>query len=95
MNIKLIAIIPLLLVSACTQTTSDTMNTTDLDGFCGSSTNAICAADSDCKPGGCSGQVCSGADENIITTCEYRECYNAEAYGVKCGCVEGKCRWYK
>jgi len=63
-------------------------------GFCGSSTNAACTTDDDCMTGGCSGQVCQGINEEpIVTTCEFLECYNDEAYGVSCGCLEGKCAW--
>lgn len=64
------------------------------ESFCGTSTNGQCSVDSDCTSGGCSGQVCqSKSEEPMITTCEYRDCYNAEAYGVKCGCVSEQCKW--
>ncbi|MFN7991366.1 MAG: eight-cysteine-cluster domain-containing protein [Candidatus Micrarchaeia archaeon] len=63
-------------------------------GFCGTETKAACAKDSDCVSGGCSGQVCQGkAEEPVVTTCEYRTCYDASAAGVRCGCVQGMCRW--
>ena len=63
-------------------------------GFCGTSTSGTCSKDSDCMTGGCSGQVCQGAAEPpVITTCEYRECYSAQAYGLSCGCVSGGCAW--
>lgn len=63
-------------------------------GFCGWSTNGTCSGDGDCVSGGCSGQVCQGASEEpVITTCEYRECYDAQAYGISCGCVSGSCGW--
>jgi len=63
-------------------------------GFCGASTGGSCSKDSDCISGGCSGQVCQAAAEPpVITTCEYRECYNAQAYGLSCGCVSGGCAW--
>ncbi|MEM4389602.1 MAG: eight-cysteine-cluster domain-containing protein [Candidatus Micrarchaeia archaeon] len=62
--------------------------------FCGYSTNGPCAADVDCIRGGCSGQVCQSRTEKpVITTCEYRECYEAERYGLACRCVAGACRW--
>lgn len=61
--------------------------------FCGSSSGSGCSVDSDCEPGGCSGQVCGGQGENLITTCEFRDCYDAEKYGVSCDCVENKCEW--
>jgi len=64
--------------------------------FCGYSTYGYCETDRDCIQGGCSGQVCASRDEisNLITTCEYRECYNAKEYGLSCRCIENKCQWY-
>jgi eight-cysteine-cluster-containing protein len=63
-------------------------------GFCGTSTNGQCSADSDCMKGGCSGQVCqSKADPSAVTTCEYRDCYDANTYSLVCGCVSGGCQW--
>jgi len=64
------------------------------EAFCGWSTNGSCSSDEDCIAGGCSGQVCqSQGEEPVITTCEYRDCYNGANYGVSCGCADGKCRW--
>ncbi len=63
-------------------------------GFCGWATKGACKTDADCMTGGCSGQVCqSKKEEPAITTCEYRDCYRAESFGVKCGCVKNKCQW--
>jgi len=63
-------------------------------GFCGWSTESACKTDADCLKSGCSGQVCQGrAEEPIVTTCEWRDCYNTEVYGVKCGCFARKCQW--
>jgi eight-cysteine-cluster-containing protein len=63
-------------------------------GFCGSSTQGACQTDGDCITGGCSGQICqSKKEEGQISTCEYRDCYNAAAYGLKCGCVHQACQW--
>jgi len=62
-------------------------------GFCGSSTGAACGADGECARGGCSGQVCAGAAEQIVTTCEWQACYAPEPYGVTCGCSSGACGW--
>ncbi len=63
--------------------------------FCGSSTEYTCDSDNDCIQGGCSGQVCQGKKEAPVTTiCDYRECYNADNYGLECGCVENKCIWH-
>ncbi|MEW6036029.1 MAG: eight-cysteine-cluster domain-containing protein [Candidatus Micrarchaeota archaeon] len=62
--------------------------------FCGWSTGGSCASDSDCVKGGCSGQVCQSKGEpSAITTCEWRDCYDSEAAGVSCGCVQGTCQW--
>jgi eight-cysteine-cluster-containing protein len=63
-------------------------------GFCGISSGGPCKADSECKVGGCSQQVCYAENEGEpITTCEYQDCYNAKAAGVECRCVEQKCQW--
>ncbi|MBD3210150.1 eight-cysteine-cluster domain-containing protein [Candidatus Micrarchaeota archaeon] len=67
----------------------------DLHGFCGWSTNGSCNESADCMVGGCSGQVChSDSGEAPVTTCEWRDCYDADAYNVTCGCVQGECRWH-
>lgn len=66
------------------------------DKFCGWSTKDRCTADNECLKGGCSGQVChSKNNQSIFTTCEYRDCYNAEKYGVVCQCVDNECQWTK
>ena len=62
-------------------------------GFCGWATGAPCLHDSDCKAGGCSGQVCGARDQGMMTTCEYSECYDAEKYHASCLCVNGICGW--
>ncbi|OGQ05287.1 MAG: hypothetical protein A2W61_03430 [Deltaproteobacteria bacterium RIFCSPLOWO2_01_44_7] len=62
--------------------------------FCGRSTGEACKTDTDCQTGGCSGEVCQGKKEKpVITICEYRACYRADSFRVKCGCVEKKCQW--
>lgn len=64
--------------------------------FCGFSTYDSCSANSDCIVGGCSSQVCQSKNEEpAITTCEYRECYNAEKYGASCLCLNEQCQWQK
>jgi len=64
------------------------------EGFCGSSSYGSCEVDSDCVESGCSSQICqSKDDEEVITTCEYLECYNNEKYYLECKCVEGECQW--
>lgn len=64
-------------------------------GFCGISTFAGCKEDSDCKIGGCSGQLCMGLREEIFTTCEYRECYDYLRFNMSCKCFDHKCQWVK
>jgi len=67
----------------------------DLAGnFCGISTLGECSSDSDCVTGGCSSEICQSKNEEpIITTCEYKDCYKAVNYGLKCGCSTKKCQW--
>ena len=62
--------------------------------FCGRSTMSYCTSDLDCVRGGCSASICQAkADEQMLTTCEYRDCYDASRYGLTCGCFSGKCQW--
>jgi eight-cysteine-cluster-containing protein len=62
--------------------------------FCGFSTEGSCESDSDCMSGGCSNQVCQSRNEEpVVTTCEFRDCYSASAYGLSCRCVNNKCMW--
>jgi len=62
--------------------------------FCGFSTYGFCLSDLDCVIGGCSGQVCqSKYEEPVITSCDWKECYNAKLYGLSCKCVNNKCQW--
>ncbi len=69
-------------------------STTPQEEFCGWSTQGNCSTDADCTSGGCSGQVCQSTfEEPVMTTCEYKECYNADLYGMECKCVEGACQW--
>jgi len=64
--------------------------------FCGWSTNGDCSTDSDCRPGGCSGQACESINEKpSVTICDWRDCYDPGTYSLSCGCVEGKCQWHK
>jgi eight-cysteine-cluster-containing protein len=64
--------------------------------FCGRSTYGVCKSVKDCIKGGCSSSVCQSAkEEPIITTCEWRDCYDSAKYGLVCGCKEGKCQWMK
>lgn len=62
--------------------------------FCGWSTYGSCSSDSDCIKGGCSGEVCqSNQEQPLITTCEWKNCYNPDRYGLYCKCVNEKCQW--
>jgi eight-cysteine-cluster-containing protein len=74
---------------------SELRNTVSLrENFCGTSTLATCEEDEDCIVGGCSQAVCQGASEEpAITTCEFRECYNATKYDAECKCEDKKCQW--
>lgn len=65
-------------------------------GFCGWSTGGSCSSDADCIAAGCSGQVCdSTGGKQVVTTCEWKECYSASKYGLECKCVRGECQWSK
>ena len=71
-----------------------TLETEDESGFCGTSTLGVCVIHSDCVKAGCSNSVCqSKSEEPSVTTCEFRECYDAEEFDAKCGCIKGKCQW--
>lgn len=64
--------------------------------FCGISTNGTCESDLECIETGCSGSTCqSKNEEEMMTTCEWKECYDNEKYGLSCQCIEGKCTWAK
>jgi len=63
------------------------------DKFCGWSSYGECESDADCRIGGCSRQVCESKNEGVITTCEWKDCYDAEKYGKECQCIKGKCQW--
>ncbi|MDP3728256.1 MAG: eight-cysteine-cluster domain-containing protein [bacterium] len=83
-----------LFLSACSTSLQDSKEDINTEDFCGTSTQASCTIDADCKASGCSGQVCQSInEEERITTCEYRDCYNAGAYALSCACKEQKCSW--
>ena len=64
--------------------------------FCGWSTYGRCYSDEDCVTDGCSSQVCrSKFEKQIITTCEWFDCYDANKYGIACKCINGKCQWVR
>ena len=81
-------------VDGCAGSNSSNQNGGSDGGFCGESTKAACSADTDCIVGGCSNQLCQGANEPpMITTCEWVECFDAEKFNKACGCVENQCQW--
>lgn len=57
----------------------------------GTGVNNACGSDADCKPSGCSKEVC--AAEEAMSTCEVQEWPQGE--GASCGCVEKQCVWYR
>jgi len=64
------------------------------DAFCGWSTNGSCTTNGGCIISGCSSQVCLTLSEvSLVTTCEWRDCYDASAYNLGCKCVDNKCMW--
>ncbi|MEM0468783.1 MAG: eight-cysteine-cluster domain-containing protein [Pyrobaculum sp.] len=93
-----LAVVALVVVAAfvwhSAQNKRDVNNCPSSVGFCGISTNGPCESDADCLRDGCSGQVCrSVREEPVVTTCEWRDCYDAEKYKVACKCVNGMCQW--
>ena len=66
----------------------------EVQEFCGYSSIDSCNVDIDCMTTGCSGQICHAViSGDVITDCEYKECFNAENFGLRCGCFEGLCAW--
>jgi len=62
--------------------------------FCGFSTFGECKNDSDCFISGCSSQVCqSKLEEPILTTCEYKDCYDYFKFNLSCKCIDNMCQW--
>lgn len=82
----LIFILGLILISGCVNQPKEE--------FCGSSSYESCNINSDCRTGGCSGQLCrSKSGEPIVSICDYRECYDASKFGLECKCVNDNCQW--
>ena len=50
-----------------------------------------CAADADCKVGGCSSEICT-AEEGVNSACVV---HADQARDATCGCVKGDCVWYR
>ena len=63
---------------------------TAVTSYCARSTGASCTDDSDCKEGGCGGELCYNPDFGVIpTTCD---CEAPEE--LFCGCVNNTCSWW-
>ncbi len=64
--------------------------------FCGKSTYSQCQTSNECQTSGCSNQVCGSVkDEQIVTACDWKECYDSAKFNMGCQCVENKCQWSK
>lgn len=64
--------------------------------FCGWSSYGKCNNNRDCIADGCSGQVCkSKFEEQMITSCEWLDCYDAKKFNVACKCIDGRCQWVR
>jgi hypothetical protein len=63
-----------------------------VNGGCAKSSGDTCSTDADCTAGGCGGELCyNPAMGGGISTCECTTPTNVTG----CGCVAGKCSWYK
>lgn len=82
-------LLSILFLTACT-----VQEPVNEESFCGTSTNGSCSSNSECITAGCSGQICqSSSEEERISTCEYRECYDKTKYSLSCSCKENQCQW--
>lgn len=64
---------------------------TPVNAHCIRSTNDACQTDADCTAGGCGGELCyNPALGGGVSTCD---CGPPSQVG--CGCVAGRCTWYK
>ncbi len=93
MQIKYSKFYIFLIAASCSLFVTANKTSAQTSDFCGFSTNHSCQTNANCHADGCSGQVCAGDNENIITTCEYRDCYDANHYNLACGCVNNLCQW--
>lgn len=65
---------------------------TPVSGGCAKNRGDTCSTDADCATGGCGGDLCfNPAMGGGISTCECTAPTNVAG----CGCVAGKCSWYK
>ena len=62
-------------------------------GTCVKNSGDSCSTDADCIAGGCGGELCyNPTSGGGFSTCE---CAGPGGNAVGCGCVQGKCSWYK
>jgi hypothetical protein len=74
---------------ACIQIACE--NRTPASGQCIRNSNDGCKSDADCKAGGCGGELCyNPAVSGGVSTCDC-----TQQTGISCGCVGGKCTWWK
>jgi len=46
-----------------------------------------------CITTGCSNQICQSKNEGeLMTTCEFKECFGAKTFKVTCKCIDNKCQ---
>ncbi|MBU0535547.1 MAG: eight-cysteine-cluster domain-containing protein [Nanoarchaeota archaeon] len=94
-----ILILSIILISGCgaytdVQKSVQQDRVLEVNQFCGASTEYVCEADDECITSGCSGHICQGkAEEQSITTCDYKDCYDAQKHNVRCACDYGTCKW--
>lgn len=67
----------------------------DIDVFCGQELGN-CIYDYDCVRDGCNKEFCkSRSDPPVSSDCEWKDCYDPNKFGLRCGCVNKKCKWKK
>ncbi len=87
-------LISFVFAQSMTSKTVENTNGSEKNSFCGTSTYGECETNSDCARAGCSDSVCQSInEETVITTCEFKDCYNAEKYNMRCKCINGQCQW--
>ena len=92
MKVIFLPMLVLFILSACT-VQEETIDETQ-EAFCGSSSKGSCTTNIDCITAGCSEQICqSSSEEQAISTCEYRDCYDETLYDLSCSCVDQQCQW--
>ncbi len=94
---KILLILAVLTLVGCPgqkKTESEKATAASSKEFCGWATKGACQTDADCQMSGCSKQVCMAqAEGEVITSCDFKECYAADRYKKQCGCVQNVCDW--